>query len=129
MSIIALGSTRPLTEMSTRNIPGGKGRPARKANNLSPFVSRLSRVVFVNCRAAARYLALVLYKKKIYWVAVRQRLRTTIKKVWEPRRLTTLWASAACYRDSFALFLFQTKCMYTSHVFLIIDSEFLSNQF
>jgi hypothetical protein len=30
----ALGSTQPLTEMSTRNILGGKGRPARKADNL-----------------------------------------------------------------------------------------------
>jgi hypothetical protein len=24
---MALGSTQPLTEMSTRNLPGGKGRP------------------------------------------------------------------------------------------------------
>jgi hypothetical protein len=23
--------------------------------------------------------------------------------MWDPRRLTTLWASAACYRDSFTL--------------------------
>jgi hypothetical protein len=29
---MALGSTQPLTEMSTRNIPGGEGRPARKAD-------------------------------------------------------------------------------------------------
>jgi hypothetical protein len=29
---MALGSTQSLTEMSTRNIPGGKGRPARKAD-------------------------------------------------------------------------------------------------
>jgi hypothetical protein len=29
------GSTQPLTEMSTRNLPGGKGRPAREADNLS----------------------------------------------------------------------------------------------
>jgi hypothetical protein len=28
----ALGSTQPLTEMTTRNLPGGKGRPARKAD-------------------------------------------------------------------------------------------------
>jgi hypothetical protein len=28
---MALGSTEPLTEMSTRNLPGGKRRPARKA--------------------------------------------------------------------------------------------------
>jgi hypothetical protein len=30
-----LGSTQPLTELSTRNLPGGKGRPARKADNLT----------------------------------------------------------------------------------------------
>jgi hypothetical protein len=32
---MTLGSTQPLTEMSTRNLPGGKGRPARGANNLT----------------------------------------------------------------------------------------------
>jgi hypothetical protein len=33
--IMALGSTQPLTEMSTRNPPGGKRRPERKADNLT----------------------------------------------------------------------------------------------
>jgi hypothetical protein len=32
---VALGSTQPLTEMSTRSLPGGKGRPERKADNLT----------------------------------------------------------------------------------------------
>jgi hypothetical protein len=32
---MAMGSTQPLTEMSTRNIPGGEGRPALKADNLT----------------------------------------------------------------------------------------------
>jgi hypothetical protein len=32
---MALGSTQPLTEMSTRNVPEGKGRPAHKADNLT----------------------------------------------------------------------------------------------
>jgi hypothetical protein len=32
---MALGSTQPLTEMSTRNLPEGKGRPARKTDNLT----------------------------------------------------------------------------------------------
>jgi hypothetical protein len=31
----ALGWTQPLTEMSSRNLPGGKGRSARKADNLT----------------------------------------------------------------------------------------------
>jgi hypothetical protein len=32
---MALESPQPLTEMSTRNIPGGKVRPAPKADNLT----------------------------------------------------------------------------------------------
>jgi hypothetical protein len=32
---MALGSTQDLTEMSTRNLPSGKGRPARGADNLT----------------------------------------------------------------------------------------------
>jgi hypothetical protein len=32
---MALGSTQPLTEMSTRNLPGGKGRPACKVDSLN----------------------------------------------------------------------------------------------
>jgi hypothetical protein len=41
---MALGSTQPLTKMSTRNLHGGKGRPARvRLTTSSPSVSRLSR--------------------------------------------------------------------------------------
>jgi hypothetical protein len=32
---IALGSTQPLTEMSTRNLPAGKKRPTRRGDNLT----------------------------------------------------------------------------------------------
>jgi hypothetical protein len=32
---VTLGSTQSLTEMSTRNLPEAKGRPARKAVNLT----------------------------------------------------------------------------------------------
>jgi hypothetical protein len=34
-ALMVLGSTQPLTEMSIRNLPGGKGRPARKADKLT----------------------------------------------------------------------------------------------
>jgi hypothetical protein len=33
--IVALEVTPPLTEMSFKNLPGGKGRPARKTDNLN----------------------------------------------------------------------------------------------
>jgi hypothetical protein len=32
---MALGSTQPLIEMSTRNLLGDKGRPTRMADNLT----------------------------------------------------------------------------------------------
>jgi hypothetical protein len=34
-SNMTLGSTQPVREMSTRNLSGGKKRPARGANNLT----------------------------------------------------------------------------------------------
>jgi hypothetical protein len=37
---MALGSNQPLTEMSTRNLSGGKGRQARKADNLSAITTK-----------------------------------------------------------------------------------------
>jgi hypothetical protein len=67
---MAVGSTRPLTEMSIRNPSGGKGRPARKADNLTAICE------------------------------------TIVWQMWEPRRLTNLWASKARYRDSFTFFIF-----------------------
>jgi hypothetical protein len=35
---MALGSIQPLTEMSTRNFPGGKGRPALAADNFTVII-------------------------------------------------------------------------------------------
>jgi hypothetical protein len=43
---MALGSTQPLTEMSTRNLPGGKKRPAsvsRMSENVGASTSRKPR--------------------------------------------------------------------------------------
>jgi hypothetical protein len=34
-ALLALGSTQPLTEMSTRNLPGGKGQPVCEFDNLT----------------------------------------------------------------------------------------------
>jgi hypothetical protein len=41
-STVALGSTQPLTEMSTRNLPGGKGRQTRKADNFTAICVLIS---------------------------------------------------------------------------------------
>jgi hypothetical protein len=59
---MALESTQPLTEMSTRNLPGGEGRQARRADGADNLTA-----------------------------------------ICEPRRLTTLTASTACYSPIQAL--------------------------
>jgi hypothetical protein len=45
---MALGLTQPLTERSTRNLPEGKNRSARKAGNLAA-VSRMSDLTLRVC--------------------------------------------------------------------------------
>jgi hypothetical protein len=41
-SIMTLGSTQHLTEMSTRNISWGERQPVRRADNLTTFMCQLS---------------------------------------------------------------------------------------
>jgi hypothetical protein len=78
---IALGSTQPLTEMLTRNLPGrggGKGRPSRKADNLTaicePIVCRKCESIDVSqpyepsqpvTRIALHFLPLPLHSGKV----------------------------------------------------------------
>jgi hypothetical protein len=45
---MALGSIQLLTKMSTRNLPGGKGRPAGKADNLTDICEPVVRRKCVN---------------------------------------------------------------------------------
>jgi hypothetical protein len=45
-----------------------------------------------------------------------------VQKMWEPRRLTTLWAFTACYGDSFIFF-------FLPHLFIPSSPTFLSALF
>jgi hypothetical protein len=49
---MALRSTQPLTEMSTRNLPGGKGRSVRKADNLTAICES---IVYKNVGASTSH--------------------------------------------------------------------------
>jgi hypothetical protein len=65
--IKALGSTQPLAEMSTRNFPGGKGRPACKADNLAgihvPTVQKMwePRCLTTLCASTTCYMDSFIY--------------------------------------------------------------------
>jgi hypothetical protein len=80
---MALGSTQPLTEMNTRNLPGRKGRPVGEAN----FIT---------------------FSEPIVW------------KMWEPRRLTTLWASTASYRGRIFEHVEARDCLAISNTGIVI---------
>jgi hypothetical protein len=45
---MVLGCTKPLNEMSTRNLPGGKGWPARDADNLTANSEPIMRILDVS---------------------------------------------------------------------------------
>jgi hypothetical protein len=46
--------------------------------------------------------------------------------MWEPRRLTTLWAFTACYKDSFTSYLFTDFCRLMSLLRVFIDGGFVA---
>jgi hypothetical protein len=72
-STMAPSSTQPVTEMSTRNLPGGKRQLVHKADNLTAICESI------------------------------------VYKTWEPRCLTTLWASTAYYWGSITFFFYSSK--------------------
>jgi hypothetical protein len=68
---MTLGSTQPLTGMSTRYLPGGKGRLMRKARTSSTSVSRLctksGSLAYGPPRMALLYLEVMTAKRTIFW--------------------------------------------------------------
>jgi hypothetical protein len=59
---MALGSTQHLTEMSIRNLPGGKGQPARKADNLSAICEPIVYKMWVPRRLTSQWVSMACYR-------------------------------------------------------------------
>jgi hypothetical protein len=53
---VPLGSTQPLTDMSTRNIPEGKGQSAHKADNLT---AASEPIIYVGISTSHKRMALL----------------------------------------------------------------------
>jgi hypothetical protein len=45
--------------------------------------------------------------------------------MWKPRRLITLWASTACYRDSFAIISIYLCIYLATHLSIYVSSIYL----
>jgi hypothetical protein len=52
---MVLGSTQLLAEMSSRNLPGGKGRPARKAHKLNAICEPILSIMWAPLASTACY--------------------------------------------------------------------------
>jgi hypothetical protein len=80
---MAPGSTQPLTEMSTRNLPGGKGRLARKADNLTaicePIVYKMwePRRLTTPCYRASFSFSFYPYGYFRIWVTMLMTMKST----------------------------------------------------
>jgi hypothetical protein len=60
---MAVGLSQPLTEMSSRNLPGGKVRPARKADNLSSICGPILYKMWYPQRLITLWVTTVCYKE------------------------------------------------------------------
>jgi hypothetical protein len=58
-------STQPLTEMSTRNIPVGEGRPARKADNLTAICEPIAYKVWEPQHLTALWVSMARYRDTV----------------------------------------------------------------
>jgi hypothetical protein len=65
---MALVLIQPLTEMSTRNIPGGKERPARKTDNLTAICELIVENVRVPRRLTTLWASTALFHFLLYMV-------------------------------------------------------------
>jgi hypothetical protein len=66
---MVLGSTQPLIKMSTRNVPGGKKRPARRGDNLAA-ICEPQPLANVRASTACTRIALPFYYIYVYYVFI-----------------------------------------------------------
>jgi hypothetical protein len=59
---MVMGSIQPLTEMSARNLPGGKGHPARKADNLTSIFEPIVYKIWEARRLTALWVFTACYR-------------------------------------------------------------------
>jgi hypothetical protein len=101
--IVALGSTQPLTEMSTRSLSWGWRRPVRRADNLTTYMCRLS----INSGASASRNPKGLSRPvagKLYLLSERSTDFSNKKQIWTQRHL--LGVESVWYVTKLIVFFF-----------------------
>jgi hypothetical protein len=101
---MALGSTQPLTEISTRDLSGGKGFRHLRLTTSPHFCDTIVWKMWgprrlTTLRASTPCHRDSLARKADKFTAICEPI---VHKMWEPRRLTTLRDSMVCHRDSSA---------------------------
>jgi hypothetical protein len=75
---MSLGSTQPLTEMRTRNLPGGKGRPARSADNLAAICESVVQKMWEPRRLTTLRAIMVCYRDSFTFFYIQEAMIRTI---------------------------------------------------
>jgi hypothetical protein len=84
---MALRLTQPLSEMNTRNIPGGKGRPGCEADNLTAICER---ICLENMGAPTSHNPMGLHgllHRKFDFLSIILELYSEIPPSWKPLRI------------------------------------------
>jgi hypothetical protein len=65
---MVLGSIQPLTEMSTKNLPLGKGQLARKAENLSTICEPIAKIMWDTQRLTTLWAFTACYRDNFTFI-------------------------------------------------------------
>jgi hypothetical protein len=65
---MVLGSTQPLMEMSTRNLSGGKGRPARGTENLTVICKPIVQEMWEPRRLTTLWVFMACYRDSLIFL-------------------------------------------------------------
>ena len=117
---MAVGTTQPLTEMSTRNISWGWRWPVRRADNLTTFMCRLS----WNLGASTSWNPQGLSRPVMGLLYLLPLTSAGIKNDWSPS-YTIPYAFMACVRKSLLFLLLFSNLLYSR--FSFSEAIFLSN--
>jgi hypothetical protein len=89
---MALGSTKPLTEMSTRNLAGVKGRAARRADNLTAICEPIVYKLWEPHHLTTLWASTVCYRDSFTFNHSFHALITLeCRQIVRPKRRWTIW--------------------------------------
>jgi hypothetical protein len=107
---MALECTQPLTEMSTRNHPGGKGRPALEADNLTAICEPIVYKMWELQRLTTLWAFTARYKDSIIGAGNGLTETLTSGTIFKDEiDVSYMWAEKTTFLDAYVLRISSSK--------------------